>query len=272
MIRKILHSTHALIGFCMILSVCAIALSAPFLAPHDPNAVHLSGKFLPPTAGYPLGTDHLGRCVLSRLLYGARYSMGIAVPVLLLLAGISTVLGTLGAWFGGVFDAILLMLCDIMMAFPPIVLLLAFLGSFSQSAGTVILSIVFSMWVWFVKVIRSAVLIEKKKGYITAAKIAGGTSFGIIVHHLFPNIVPVIIVYFSTGLAAIILMISAYSFLGVGLGSDTPEWGAMLAYSKQYLYSHPMLIVYPGLCILFAAAGCNIFGEAVRDALSPQEA
>lgn len=248
-----------------------MALLAPLLAPHDPEAVDIAQKFLKPSIQYPFGTDQLGRCVLSRLLYGARYSLGLAIPILIVLAIIGTSLGMLGAWLGGLFDQILIIICDVFMAFPPLVLVLALVGILGQGAWNLVLAIILSMWVWFVKVIRSYVLIEKSKDYVTASKIAGCSSMDILVVHILPNIIPLMVVYFSTGIASIILMISGYSFLGLGLGNDVPEWGAMLNNAKQYLYSNPTLIVYPGICILLTATGFNLFGEALRDILSPEE-
>ncbi|WP_072520308.1 ABC transporter permease [Gemella massiliensis] len=271
MAKKIFHNRQAVFSLLLVILVITVALFAPFIAPNSPYTVNISEKFLPASSTYPLGTDQLGRCVFSRLVYGARYSLSIAFPTLLILAFISTIVGTVSAWFEGVLDKIILIVCDIFMAFPPMVIVLALLGIIGQGAVNLIISIVFSMWIWFVKVIRSYILIEKRKNYIIAATISGCNSFEIIFKHIFPNIAPLIIVYFSTGIAAIILMISGYSFLGIGLADNTPEWGVMLSNSKQYLYSNPMLIMYPGLCILLTSAGFNILGEALRDVLSPKE-
>ena len=269
--NKLLHNPQAVIGTLLIAIILLMGVLAPFLAPHDPMAVDITKKFLEPCNEYPFGTDQLGRCVLSRLLYGARYSLGLALPILAVLALIGTTLGMLCAWFGGIFDRLMTIVCDIFMAFPPLVIVLTLIGVIGQGAVNLILSIILSMWVWFVKVVRSYVLIEKDKDYITAAKISGCSGADILFSHILPNILPLLVVYFSTGIASIILMISGYSFLGLGLGNDIPEWGAMLNSAKQYLYSNPMLIVYPGICILLTAAGFNLFGEALRDILSPEE-
>ena len=235
--NKLLHNPQAVIGALLIAIILLMGVLAPFLAPHDPMAVDITKKFLEPCNEYPFGTDQLGRCVLSRLL----------------------------------FDRVMNTICDIFMAFPPLVIVLTLIGVIGQGAVNLILSIILSMWVWFVKVVRSYVLIEKDKDYITAAKISGCSGADILFSHILPNILPLLVVYFSTGIASIILMISGYSFLGLGLGNDIPEWGAMLNSAKQYLYSNPMLIVYPGTCILLTAAGFNLFGEALRDILSPEE-
>lgn len=269
--KKLLHNSQAILGLLLITAVLLIAVCAPLLAPNDPTAVDIANKFAPPCREFPLGTDQLGRCVLSRLIYGARYSLGLALPILAVLALIGTLLGMLCAWLGGLFDRLMTIICDIFMAFPPLVIVLTLIGVVGQGAVNLVLSIILSMWVWFVKVIRSYVLIEKNKDYIIAAKISGCNGTDILFTHILPNIIPLLVIYFSTGVASIILMISGYSFLGLGLGNDVPEWGAMLNSAKQYLYSNPMLIVYPGTCILLTAAGFNLLGEALRDILSPEE-
>lgn len=271
MFRKALNNKQLLFGLSVIMIFIITAVIAPIIAPNNPYEADISKKFLSPSYDFPLGTDQLGRCVFSRLIYGARYSLSIALPSLFILAILSTVIGTISAWFEGFLDKLILLLCDVFMAFPPIVIVLSLLGTLGQGSMNLIISIVLSMWIWFVKVIRSYVLIEKRKNYIVAAKISGCNSWDIILKHIFPNIAPLVIVYFSTGIAAIILMISGYSFLGVGLSENIPEWGIMLSSSKQYLYSNPMLIIYPGLCILLTSAGFNMFGEALRDTLSPKE-
>ena len=185
MLRKIWRNPQAVIGLGLIVLICAVAILAPLLAPHAPDEVNPLMKYQAPSADYPLGTDQLGRCELSRLLYGARASLG--------------------------------------------------------------------------------------RDYIVAARVSGCGMWQLIVHHLIPNILPQFLVYFSTGVASAILTVSSFSFLGLGLPSGTAEWGAMLEEAQVALYSHPELLIYPGICIFIAAAGFNLFGEALRDILQPQE-
>lgn len=271
MARKIIKNKQAMIGMVMILIVVITAVFAPFIAPNDPNKIDTLIKFAPTGGKYLLGTDQLGRCVFSRLVYGARYSLGIAIPTLTILAVISMILGTFTAYIGGKVDRFFSVICNMFMAFPPLVVVLSLAGLLGQGILNIVVSVVLSMWVWFVKVIRSYVLIEKGKGYVTAAYIAGCSDFKIIMNHVIPNILPMMIVYFSTSIAAIILMVSGYSFLGIGIDANVPEWGSMLSSAKSFLYSNPKLILYPGFCILFTAAGFNLFGEAFRDIITPSE-
>ena len=271
MLKKVFKSKQAVAGLLIILIVVFIAIFAPWLAPNQPEEISPAKKFTGTSLEYPLGTDQLGRCIFSRLIYGARYSLGIAVPVLLVLALMSLLIGTIPPYLGGRFDQLFVVVSDIFMSFPPLLVVLSLVGALGQGILNIMIAVIFSMWVWFAKVVRSYVLLERKQGYIMAAKIAGCSDLKIITRHIIPNILPALLVYFSTGIAGMILMISGFSFLGLGITAGVPEWGAMLSSGKAYLYSHPLLLVYPGLFILFTATGFNLFGEALRDIISPEE-
>lgn len=268
MIIKIIKNKQALIGLVIITTVMIIALFAPIVATNDPMEVDVMNKFQESSSDYPFGTDQLGRCVYSRLVYGARYSLGIAVPILLVIAVGSILIGTGITYIGGVADRIFVGVCDVLMAFPPLVILFALVGAFGQGIINLVFAMILSMFAWYAKIVRSYVLIEKNKEYITAARLSGSTDLKIIVKHIMPNVLPSLIVFFSTGIGGMILMISGFSFLGIGVETGVPEWGAMLSGAKQYIYSRPYMIVYPGICILFTVAGFNLFGEALRDITS----
>jgi ABC-type dipeptide/oligopeptide/nickel transport system permease subunit len=271
MVKRIIKNKQGIIGLTMIFIVIIIAFLAPFIAPNDPNEINTALKFASSTSKYPLGTDQLGRCVFSRIVFGARCSLGISIPSLIILSIISIIIGSFTAYRGGRVDKFCSIICNIFMAFPPIVVVLSLSDLFGQGMLSIIISIVLSMWVWYVKVIRSYVLIEKEKDYIKSAKIAGCNDFKIVARHIIPNILPMMIVYFTTSIAALILMISGYSFLGIGINTDIPEWGSMLSSAKSYLYSNPKLIIYPGFSILFTATAFNLFGEALRNIITPDE-
>lgn len=271
MVRKIFRNKQAMFGLVIIVLVIGTTVFGPMIAPNHPSELHMEDKFSPPNATYPLGTDQMGRCICSRLIYGARYSIGIAIPIMLLLISIGTVLGMIGGYFGGIFDRVLNVVSNIFMAFPPLVVVLALVGMYGQGISNLMIAIVLSMWVWFAKVVRSCVLIEKNKDYIISAKIAGANKAQILFSHILPNIITTLLVYFSTNVASVILMISGYSFLGLGFEKGVPEWGAMLNDAKLYIYSQPSLVIYPGLCIILTAIGFNMFGEAIRDILSQED-
>ncbi len=265
MLKKIFKNPQAVVGLALIIAVIAAALCAPLLAPHKPEETNLAFKFASPCAEYPLGADELGRCELSRLLYGARYSMGISLPVLLALAFIGLFLGTLSACGGRTADHVLTFICDVFISFPQLMIAIAVIGIMGSGVRPIIVAIIAAMWAWFTRVVRSYAVLEMGKDYILAARLSGCGTVKLIFLHLIPNILPQFIVYLSTGVAASIVMVSGFAFLGLGLSGETPEWGAMLSSARTTLYSHPEMLVYPGLCILIAAAGFNLFGEALRD-------
>lgn len=268
--RKIIKNRQVTVGLIIIVFVVILAISAPYIVPNNPNEINLSNKLSESSSKYPLGTDQLGRCVLSRIMLGTTYSISIATGTLFIIAFISITVGISSAYYGGVFDSVISNICNVAMAFPPFAVVLSLANVLGEGIISLVFSIVLSMWVWFVRVIRSYVKRELNKDYITSSIMAGCSSRQIIFNHLLPNITPTLIVYFSTSIAALILMISGYAFLGVGFDMNIPEWGAMLNNGKAYLYSSPKLIIVPGLCILFTAMGFNLFGEGLRDVLVPE--
>lgn len=271
MIHKLLKRPQAIIGLCLIAIVIVIAIAAPAFSPHDPELVNLSQKYAQPDAEYPLGTDQLGRCTLSRLLYGARYSIGISLPVLLILSVIGLIVGTFSACAGEKADHFITILCDVFIAFPSLIIAIAVIGVLGNGLQNIAVSVVIATWAWFVRIVRSYSVQEMGKDYILAARISGCNTGKLVFRHLIPNILPQFLVYVSTGVASSIIMVSSFAFLGLGLPSGTPEWGAMLNDARTALYSHPELLIYPGLCIFVTAAGFNLFGEALRDILMPEE-
>ncbi len=258
-------------GAAIILLISLTAVFVPYLAPNNPTEIDVLVKFMEPNPEYPLGTDELGRCILSRLLYGTRYSLGIAIPVVLIIFCVSLVIGTLSAYYGGIIDRIFVIICDIVMAFPPIVIVLALIGGLGQSLINLFIALVFTMWAWYSKIVRSYVLQEKNKDYIAAAKVCESSDAKIIIRHIIPSIIPILLVNFTISISEIILMLSAFSYLGLSVGKGVPEWGAMLSNAKQYIYSYPQFILYPGLCILLCVTGFNLLGEALRDIVTHED-
>ena len=269
--RSLLRSPQAVTGLVMMLAVFLVMLFCPVLAPNDPNAVDVFHLFSPPSAGFPLGTDEMGRCILSRLLFATRTSLCIALASLLVLAVLSTLLATVCAYVGGTLDRLFDILSNVFMAFPPFLVAITLVGLFESKSFSIMLSIVVSMWVWNARVIRTYVLVEKSKDYILTCRMSGCSELRIMFFHVIPNIVPHLLVLYSTGLSSLIIMISSYAFLGLGLDVGTAEWGAMMVHANKLIFSHPLLLIYPGLCILFTASAFNLFGEALRDIISPEE-
>lgn len=268
MVKKILNDPRAVIGILLIFAIVCCALFAPLIAPNDPNEIDPVMKFHEPGANFPLGADQLGRCELSRLIYGARYSLGVSVPMMTALALIGLFLGTLSVCAGEKADRIITFICDVFISFPSLIIAIAVIAVLGNGLQNIGIAVVISMWAWFVRTVRSYAVTEMGKEYILAARISGCGTLKLVFRHLIPNILPQFIVYFSTGTASSILMVSSFSFLGLGLPSGTPEWGAMLNEARTCLYTHPEMLIYPGICILITTGGFNLFGEALRDILS----
>lgn len=271
MINKIINRPQAILGLILIVFIGIAAIFAPLLAPHSPKAINIMNAYVSPCSNFPLGTDEMGRCIFSRILYGAQNSLSIAVPTLILLAFFSTFTAMFCTYAGGIIDHIFSIICNIFMAFPPLIMAITLVGSLGQGFWSIVISILLSQWAWFAKVTRTFVVREKNKDYIIACKISGCTDRQILFHHILPGILPHLIVYYSTGIASIVLTISSYAFLGLGFPTGTPEWGAMLSNAMIYLQNAPQLLVYPGICIIVTAAGFNLFGEALRDILLQED-
>ena len=265
-----------IIGLALILIFVFMALAAPLLAPNDPNATNLALKNAAPSAEYPLGCDQMGRCELSRLLYavspaGHIRSMGLSIPVLVFLAAIALLVGCYSSYKGGVLDEVMRILCDILMAFPLIVIAMALVSAVDNSVASVMIAIGVSMLAWFLRMVRSYAKTECGKEYIEAARISGASSLRIVLQHLLPNVFPQFVVYFTTGIATAIMSVSSFAFLGVGLIAGTPEWGAMLNEARNSVYSNPVLLIYPGICLIVCCAGFNLLGEGLRDAIGKED-
>lgn len=271
MYSKVLKNPQAVIGLIIVLFVLLVALFAPLLAPNDPEKVDIMLKFAGSSGKYPFGNDALGRCILSRLMYGARYSMAVSLPILILLSAIGLFLGTLSVCGGRKLNTILDYLCDTFISLPQLMVGIAVIGMLGTGFKNIVVAIVIGMWAWFTKMVRAYSQVEMSRDYILAARISGCGKMKLVFSHLIPNILPQFLVFFSTGIATSVLMVSTFAFLGLGLPSGTPEWGAMLKDASTNIYNHPEMLVYPGVCILITSAGFVLFGEALRDIIMSGE-
>ncbi|WP_233530919.1 nickel ABC transporter permease subunit NikC [Paenibacillus alkalitolerans] len=252
----------------VLLVLLLITVFAPWLAPHDPIQVNLANKLQPASLDYPLGTDHLGRCNLSRLLYGARYSLGFASLIFIASLGIGLVIGSIAGYKGGFIDYILMRFCDGVMAFPSLVLVLGLVGIFGPGLMQVVFAMMLVQWVYYARMFRGMIVSLKERHFITAAKISGSSERKIIVRHMLPNVLPPIAVMGTLEMGWAIMDISALSFLGLGIQPPAPEWGAMIHEGKNYIRSNPELMVYPGMMILLVVISFNMLGEALSDRFS----
>ncbi|MBY0598790.1 nickel ABC transporter permease subunit NikC [Bacillus bingmayongensis] len=256
--------TIAVCSFTLIV-LFILTILAPWISPHDPIQVNLALKLKQPSMEYPLGTDYLGRCNLSRLLHGARISLGIASLIFISSLGIGLLIGTFAGYKGGRIDLILMRFCEGVMAFPNLVLILGLVGIFGPGMKQVILAMVLVQWVYYARMFRGLVLSLKEQNFITAARINGSSQWKIIRRHIIPNVLPPIVVMGTLEMGWAIMDISALSFLGLGIQPPTPEWGAMIHEGKSYIRSNPELMIYPGVMIMLVVITFNILGEALSD-------
>lgn len=256
--------TIAVCSFILIV-LFILTILAPWISPHDPIQVNLALKLKPPSVEYPLGTDYLGRCNLSRLLHGARISLGVASLIFISSLGIGLLVGTFAGYKGGWIDLVLMRLCEGVMAFPNLVLILGLVGIFGPGMKQVILAMVLVQWVYYARMFRGLVLSLKEQNFIAAARINGSSQWKIIRRHIIPNVLPPIVVMGTLEMGWAIMDISALSFLGLGIQPPTPEWGAMIHEGKSYIRSNPELMIYPGVMIMLVVVTFNVLGEALSD-------
>lgn len=256
-------------GLVLTVALVVCAILAPVLAPHDP--LKPSGPRLEaPSDAYPLGLDELGRDVLSRIVWGARVSLRVGFSVVILASLIGVTLGAISGYFGGAIDVLIMRLCDILLAFPGILLAIALVAVLGPSLNNVILALAIIGWVGYARLVRGQVLKVREMEFVTAAKAMGAKSPRVIALHVLPNVINPVIVMATLGLAGSILAEASLSFLGLGVQPPTPSWGAMLTYGRQYLGIANHLTIFPGAAIMAAVMGLNFLGDGLIDALDPK--
>ncbi|HKC10123.1 MAG TPA: ABC transporter permease [Methylomirabilota bacterium] len=268
--RRILKSRAAMSGGLVVALFIALAALAPVLAPYEPLRGQLGERLQPPSIGHWLGTDELGRDVLSRVLYGARISLQIQVAAVGLALVLGTALGVVAGYVGRWPDMLIMRVVDIMMAFPGIFLALAIIAALGTGLGNVIIASAIFLVPQFARVIRGSVLTLKEKEFVEAARALGEGDVPIIVRYLLPNSLAPIIVQTSLRMATVLLTASGLSFLGLGVQPPSPEWGAMLSNARAYMITAPHVATVPGLAIMLVVLGFNLLGDGLRDALDPR--
>jgi peptide/nickel transport system permease protein len=268
-----MRSTRVLIGLAIVLFVGLTAVFAPLIAPHDPNEQNLIATLLPPAwlpggeAEFPLGTDSLGRCVLSRLIYGARVAMTVAVVAsfgAMLLGG---VLAHVAGYFGGRVDWLIGRVVDVWMSFPPVVLSLILMVGLGTGLRNVILAIILVDWTRFCRVLRSEVLVVRRRDYVTAARLMGFSHWRTITREVLPATVPLLITLMSLEMGIAVIVEAILSFVGMSVSADTPAWGQMIADARQYVYQSPWNLLLPALAIFLTVTSFNLLGDGLRRTL-----
>ena len=268
--RVLLRDRTAVFGLAVVTVLVLAAVFAPLLARHDPNAVDILAKHASPSLDHPLGTDNLGRDNLSRVLFGARLTIGTAVLASGAVALIGIFLGVLAGYLGGVVDAVISRVVDVVLAFPPFLAALAVTGVLGPGLGHVGLALIAVWWARYARIVRSAVIAERGKPYIEAARAVGSSRTRTVRRHLLPNIIAPVVVLTTLDTGDLLIAISSLSFLGLGVRPPAAEWGAMLSEARAYLSTEPLLMVWPGLALFFLVLGFNLLGDGLRDALDPR--
>lgn len=250
-----------------LLFVCAIA--GAWLSPYDPNAVDLVNRLQSPNAAHWLGTDHLGRDILSRLIAGAGVSLGAVAVTMALILVLGIVIGGTAGFLGGRSDQVIMRLTDIFLTFPTLVLALFMIGMLGTGLVNVILAIALSHWAWYARIVRGIVLSLRHRDFILASRMAGASRVQVFVKHLLPATMSKLLVLATLDIGHIMLHVSGLSFLGLGVAAPTAEWGVMISDARQYVWTEPLLMLWPGLALFISVMAFNLIGDAVRDRLDP---
>jgi peptide/nickel transport system permease protein len=268
-----LRSGRVLTGLVIVVAIALIALTAPLIAPHDPNEQNLISIFLPPVwqkggdAAFLLGTDSLGRCTLSRLIYGARIAMTVAIVASLGAMLIGGVLAHIAGYFGGAIDWLIGRTVDVWMSFPPVILSLILMVGLGTGLRNVILAIVLVDWTRFCRVLRSEVLVVTRRDYVAAARLVGFSHWRTITREILPATLPLLITLISLEMGIAVIVEAILSFVGMSVGATTPAWGQMIADARQYIYDSPWNLVFPILAIFVTVLGFNVLGDGLRRTL-----
>jgi peptide/nickel transport system permease protein len=276
-LRRLVARRTALFGLVVVVLVVVTAAAAPLLSPFDPieqdlGDLRLKAPGFRDAAGqvHPLGTDHLGRDLLARVIYGARPALLVGFAAVLISGVIGMATGLISGYFGGRMDDVLMRLADVQLAFPFILLAIAVIGVLGPSLTTIIVVIGVSSWVVYARIVRSAVLSLREREFVQAAQALGSGDGRILLRHILPNALTPWLVVATLDMARVIVIESALSFLGLGVQPPTPTWGGMLADGRVYLSTAWWLATFPGLAILVTVLGINLFGDGLRDTLDPR--
>lgn len=271
MAKRFFENRTAVFTALTVLMIALIGIFAPVIAPNDPYETNIINKFASYSAEYPLGTDQLGRCVLSRMIYGIRPTLGVAALTMVGTIGIGAVLGIMAGYFRGIAEEIIMRIVDVMLSFPSQIMVFAVVALLGVSVQNVIIANVFIKWAWYARMIRTGVMQYRDKNFVRFSRCVGMPERFILFRHLLPSITSDLAVLASLDIGWAIINISTLSFLGLGVQAPTPEWGAMLNEAKEVLTSNPTQMLAPGIAIVALVCCFNLLGDAMRDVLDPKE-
>jgi peptide/nickel transport system permease protein len=274
--RQAIRSPRVVIGGAIVIAMVICAVFAPQIAPNDPANQDLLNMLLPPmwaeggSADYPFGTDSLGRCILSQMIYGARVALFVGFVAAIGAALLGTTLALLAGYFGGWIDRVISHFVDLWMSLPPVVLSVTLMVGFGTGVGNVILAIVLVDWTRFCRVVRSEVMVVARKDFVSAAKLLGFGNLRIILREILPSVAPLVITLFTLQVGIGIIVEAILSFVGLSVPADVPAWGQMIAQARNYMYQAPWGIILPVMAMFITVLGFNLLGEGLRVTLDPR--
>ena len=269
-LRRLCRDRLAMAGLLIVGVFALLAVTGSWIGPHDPTAVNPGIRLTGPSLDHPLGTDALGRDLLSRLLVGARWSLGTAALATISVVVIGVAVGLASGYYGGILDAFAMRVVDALLAFPTLLLTLAIVGTIGPGLRGVFLGLVAVAWADYARIVRGSVLAIREREYIEAARAAGARDRRLLLRHVLPGVLSPVLVLATLEMGQLVLALSGPSFLGLGAQPPTPEWGAMLNDGRTYFLTAPQLMLFPGLAISLAVLGLNLLGDGLRDLLDPR--
>lgn len=269
--HEFVQSKTNLVGLCIVLLLVFVAVFAPIIAPYDPTEQTIQDRLEPPSGNHLMGTDQLGRDMFTRVLYGAHISLQISVAVVAITVLIGGVVGVISGYVGGLTDETLMRLVDLLIAFPGLLFALVIAAILGPSLMNIMIALSAVGWTGYARIIRGEVLSVKENDFIKAAQIMGASRPRIITKHLVPNVISPIVVLATMNMATVVLLTAGLSFLGLGAQPPTPEWGTMLADSRDTLTSAWWIANFPGMAIMLTVLGFNLLGDGLRDVLDPRD-
>jgi peptide/nickel transport system permease protein len=273
-LRRFARHPEGIAGAGVLLAVVAVAIFAPILAPHDPteqfsNGLDTYGLPRPPSFEFPLGTDDLGRDILSRLIFGARTTLGIALAANVVAVFVGASIGIAAGFFGGIVDTALMRFTDLVLAFPALLLAMALVAVAEPTPASVIAVLGCIQWTYVARLVRSRVALLMRQEFIAAARSIGVSSFRLVTRHLAPNLLPAVVVWATSSFATTILAVSALSYLGIGVQPPDSDWGQMIDRGQDFFREAPGITIFPGLALCLVSLAVSLLGEALRATLDP---
>lgn len=268
-LRALLSHRPGAVGLFGLVLMALVAVVGPRLLVHHPNTVNVVEKLAGPSVGHPLGTDYLGRDLLSRTVDAAHRSLGTAVVVVACVLSASVVFGALAGFAGGIVDAAIMRIVDVKLALPSLVLSLALVGTLGPRLSTLILALTVAQAPWYIRMIRALVLRERERPYVLVARVHGAGPVAVVWRHILPAVLGQLVVLATLDLGHVVLAVAGLSFLGLGAQPPDPEWGMMLNDGRITFVQQPLVMIIPGLCISWTVLSANLLGDALRDVLDP---